>query len=65
MNNLTLKKLNKLYKEADIIWQDQTNENVFYFAKERYFYINYPKKKNGDYDMRYSVCRRDRILGVI
>lgn len=44
MKKLILKKIYKLFKEADLVWQDQQDKNVFYFVNERQLYI---KKRRG------------------
>lgn len=45
MAKLTLKRLKKLLKQADMVYQDQKNENVFHFVDSRQFYLNPITKK--------------------
>lgn len=43
-----------------------SNPNVptgkLFFLNDKYFYIKYPKRKDGKKDMRYSINQIDKIL---
>ena len=43
---LTLKKMSKLFKKADLVWQDQQNQDVFYVVDKREFYFKDKKPKS-------------------
>ena len=54
---LTIKQISKLFKRAEIIYQDQQNQNIFYLIDR--LYVDGEKWKKWSKDLSYPIYENE------